>query len=115
MPLRKLHILAAGLLLAVCILAVQSAPPRVRALSYEPPASADPLSGELCLNTATVEQLSILPQLGTTLATRIVDYRERHHGFDHIDELLLIDNIGEDRLALWRPFLYLGVWRETDD
>ena len=115
MPLRKLHILAASLLLAVCIMAVQSVPQRVYALSNEPPQSAAPLMGDIDLNAATVEQLATLPQLGEALAVRIVAYRERHHGFDHIEELLLVGGIGETRLALWRPYLHLGIWRETDD
>ena len=115
MPLRKLHILAAFLLLAVCIMAVQSAPPRGHALSDEPPQSAAPLAGDIDLNTATVEQLSALPQLGEALAVRIVAYRERHHGFDHIEELLLVGGIGETRLTLWRPYLHLGIWRESND
>ena len=114
MVLQKLHILTAVLLLCVCLLAVGSTPPYA-VYAAEIPESEAPLSGSLCLNTATAEELTALPQLGETMAARIIDYRERHHGFDSIDELLLVKGVGETRLALWRPFLQLGIWRETHD
>ena len=40
------------------------------------------------LNTANVGQLQTLPGIGPTLARRIIDFRERNHGFKRIEELL---------------------------
>ncbi len=114
MALRKLHMLAGVLLLITCLLAVGTIPPHA-VYAAEISESEAPLAGSLCLNTATAAELMTLPQLGETIATRIIDYRERHHGFDSIDELLLIKGIGQSGLALWRPFLSLGIWRESDD
>ena len=40
----------------------------------------------LDINTATAEELMALPTVGQTLAKRILDYRERHGGFQSVDE-----------------------------
>lgn len=59
----------------------------------------------VCLNTATVQELMTLPNLGEVIANRIVDYRELHGSFTAVEELLLVDGIGEARLSLWEPHL----------
>jgi len=47
------------------------------------------------LNTATIQQLQTLPGIGPTLARRIIDFRERNHGFKRIEELLAVPGISE--------------------
>jgi competence protein ComEA len=47
------------------------------------------------LNSATVQQLQTLPGIGPTLARRIIDFRERNHGFKRIEELLAVPGISE--------------------
>jgi competence protein ComEA len=47
------------------------------------------------LNTATVEELKLLPGIGPVLAKRIVQFREKRHGFKRIEELLAIPGISE--------------------
>ena len=47
------------------------------------------------LNTANVGQLQTLPGIGPTLARRIIDFRERNHGFKRIEELLAVPGISE--------------------
>ena len=47
------------------------------------------------LNTATVQQLQTLPGIGPALARRIVDFREKNHGFKRIEELLAVPGISE--------------------
>ena len=47
------------------------------------------------LNTANVRQLQALPGIGPTLARRIIDFRERNHGFKRIEELLAVPGISE--------------------
>ena len=49
------------------------------------------------LNTATVRQLQTLPGIGPTLAQRIVNFREKNHGFKRIEELLAIPGISEKK------------------
>ena len=47
------------------------------------------------LNTANVRLLQTLPGIGPTLARRIIDFRERNHGFKRIEELLAVPGISE--------------------
>ena len=80
--------------------------------SHEPPASSSPASsappqGKINLNTAGKEELMSIKGLGEILAERILDYRERHGGFDSLEELMEVDGIGEKRFATWKPYLTL--------
>lgn len=52
-------------------------------------------SGRLNINTATVEELTSLPNIGPSRAAAIVDYREREGPFGSVDELMNVGGIGE--------------------
>ena len=54
------------------------------------------------LNTATVQELRTLPGIGPTLAKRIVDFREKNHGFKRVEELLAIPGISEKKWKVIR-------------
>lgn len=60
------------------------------------------------LNTATIDDLMALPELGEVLAQRIVAYRNEHGYFSAVDELINIKGIGDSRLSRWRPYLTVG-------
>ena len=49
------------------------------------------------LNSATVKELEALPGIGPALAKRIVEFREKHHGFKRVEELLAIPGISEKK------------------
>ena len=49
------------------------------------------------LNTATAAELQRLPGIGPTLAKRIVEFREKRHGFKRVEELLAIPGISEKK------------------
>jgi competence protein ComEA len=49
------------------------------------------------LNTATVRELQTLPGVGPALARRIVEFREKNHGFKRVEELLAIPGISQRR------------------
>jgi competence protein ComEA len=53
----------------------------------------------LDLNTATLDQLDLLPGIGPTTAQAILDYRDEHGAFHSVDDLLDVRGIGDAKLA----------------
>jgi competence ComEA-like helix-hairpin-helix protein len=47
------------------------------------------------LNTATSEQLQLLPGIGSNLAGKIIDYRQRHGPFRRPEQIIIIEGISE--------------------
>ena len=59
-----------------------------------------PVTFELLdLNSATIEELESLPGIGSKKAAAIVDYRETNGPFRMIDDLVLVNGIGEGILG----------------
>ena len=54
------------------------------------------------LNMATEQELRILPGIGPVLAKRIIEFRERRHGFKRVEELLAIPGISEKKWKVIR-------------
>ncbi len=62
----------------------------------------------LDLNTATLQQLMLLPGIGETLGQRIIDYRTEHNGFRSVDELKQVSGIGDKKFAEIQPYVKIG-------
>ena len=62
-------------------------------------------SGKVNINTATAQQLTVLPGVGEKLAARIVDYRQKAGGFKNVSKLMNVQGIGEKNLAKIQAFL----------
>ncbi|MGH7287255.1 MAG: ComEA family DNA-binding protein [Myxococcota bacterium] len=65
------------------------------------------LSGVVNVNTASAEQLTLLPGVGEARAREIVAARTKQGGFKRIEDLLAIKGIGEASLAKLRPYVAL--------
>ncbi len=59
------------------------------------------------LNTATLEELMLLPGIGETRALAIIEYRNIHGGFRSIDEIQEVQGIGEEIFGRIKNFIAL--------
>ena len=70
-------------------------------------ASAAASPGVVNVNTATAQQLQLLPRIGPSVAQRILDYRKENGKFDSVEDLMLVRGIGEATLDLLVPYVAL--------
>lgn len=71
------------------------------------PAVTSTESKKVNINTATVEELTLLPGIGKSLAQRIVEYRTENGPFRRIEDLGNVSGIGQKKLeGLWE---YIAV------
>ena len=72
--------------------------PTITERSLEPIAKSQEITispeNKLDINSATLEQLILLPGIGPTKAESIINYRQEHGPFDTIEELLNVEGIG---------------------
>lgn len=73
-----------------------------------PSATNANVTGKININTANLQQLSMLPGIGDTIAQRIIDYRDLNGNYQTIDELMFVDGIGEKRLEEITPYITTG-------
>lgn len=71
------------------------------------PDSLDSQKDSINVNSAGAERLQELPGVGSTIAERIIAYREENGPFQEIPELLNVRGIGEARLENIRPYITL--------
>lgn len=64
-----------------------------------PAVAADTPAKVVNINTASAEQLAMLPGVGPSVAARIVAHREEHGKFTKAEELMLVRGIGEKTFA----------------
>ena len=71
-------------------------------------ASARPaLTGVVNINTASADELQLLPGVGRSRAAAIVQLRKERGGFKRVDDLTAVSGIGETMLDTMRPHLTL--------
>jgi len=66
--------------------------------------AAPELSGQINLNTASQEQLELLPGVGPAIAKKVVDYRAQKP-FEDPTHLMRIKGIGRKTFAKLKPYL----------
>ncbi len=57
------------------------------------------------VNTASAEQLQLLPRVGPALAQRIIEHRDQNGPFKAPTDLLLVRGIGEKSFELLKPYV----------
>ena len=75
------------------------------------PLLAAEAEGVVNINTATVEQLMLLPRVGPAVAQRIVEFRDQNGRFKETVDLMLVKGIGEKTFELIAP--YVAISGET--
>jgi comEA protein len=72
-------------------------------------AAAEPVQqGKININTAPQSKLEELPGIGPVLARSIIDYRDKHGGFDSIEQIMDVDGIGEKKFAAMKDMITIG-------
>lgn len=116
----KLSALLAAVLIAVCALTgLRSAPQGIAAektageqaiLTGEDGEESDELlpGDTVNINTASLEELCLIPGIGEATAQKILDWRGEHGNFTSIEEFVdEIDGIGENNIENMRMYLAL--------
>lgn len=63
------------------------------------------LDGKIDINTATTEQLQLIPGIGPSIADRIIEYRTENGGFKTIEEIQNVNGIGEKKFNEMKPYI----------
>jgi len=59
------------------------------------------------LNSATQEELELLPGIGEVTALKIIDYRQTKGPFKKIEDIMDVSGIGEKKFEQIKPFVTL--------
>lgn len=70
-------------------------------------------TGKIDLNTATLQQLQLLPGIGPTIAQRILDYRETAGRFETIQQITNVSGIGEKTFDKLKDYITVEVDHEN--
>ena len=62
-------------------------------------------SGKLNLNTATADQLMLLPTVGPSKAERILEWRKKNGGFKRVADLRHVKGFGYKSFKKLEPYL----------
>jgi competence protein ComEA len=92
---------AAGLALAAALSLLLLAPPILAA------DEGPHLSGVVNVNTATLDELQLLPGIGEARARALIEARKQRGGFKQVDDLMEVKGIGPAGLERMRPFVRL--------
>lgn len=65
-------------------------------------------TGKINVNTATAEELTMLPGIGKETAERIIEYRTKYGVFFSLDELSNVKGIGENTVIKLKPYATVG-------
>lgn len=61
----------------------------------------------ISINNADIDSLVTLPGIGNSIASRIIEYREKYGNFVNLDELKNVKGIGEKKFNKIKPYICL--------
>ncbi|MCF6156581.1 MAG: ComEA family DNA-binding protein [Candidatus Brocadia sp.] len=67
--------------------------------------SAVVIEGKVNINTATEDQIALLPGIGPKLATEIVNYRTNNGNFKAIDDIKKVGGVGDKKFEKVKNFV----------
>jgi competence protein ComEA len=76
--------------------------------SFSASAKKKPPAAPVNLNTATSEELQLVPGIGPVTAEKILQMRKSYGAFKSVDDLSAIRGIGPKRLEKMRKYLTVG-------
>jgi len=98
-------IIAKGVALSL-VLGLAVLPVLAQQAQQTPPSQAGkPAVEKVNLNTATLEELQKLPQVGPKVAQLIIDYRKQNGNFKKIEDIMKVRGIGEKTFARMKDML----------
>ncbi len=62
---------------------------------------------KISINSATLEELILLPGIGEKTAQKIVDYREKFGGFRQLEDIMNVSGIGNVKFTRIREYITL--------
>ncbi len=69
--------------------------------------SAAVVEGKVNINTATADQIAVLPGIGPKLAAEVVKYRVNNGNFKVIDDLKKVSGVGDKKLEKIKSFVVI--------
>lgn len=87
---------------------MQTQPPETTVPEAESSQTAPVITFPININTADKDTLAVLPGIGEVLAQRILDYREEHGNFSHVEELLNVEGIGKKKMEAIVDLITVG-------
>ncbi|HHO76361.1 MAG TPA: helix-hairpin-helix domain-containing protein [Deltaproteobacteria bacterium] len=70
--------------------------------------------GHINVNTATSEELQLLPGIGESIAQNIIEFRQANGQFSSLEDLVKVKGIGEAKLKNIKDFLKLEGTSDFD-
>ena len=64
--------------------------------------------GKVNINTASKDTLMLLPGIGDTKATKILQFREDYGNFTSIEDLIYVDGFSYETIEDLRPYITVG-------
>lgn len=60
---------------------------------------------QININTASKDELMLLPGVGESIASRIIEYRELNNGFKNIEDIMEVKGIGKKKFEKMKDYI----------